>query len=160
MFRRERRDRSRKSGRENNGQAFKIFIAVDYQRIGARIRPMHVMSAPSNSINFTSPQTILGFPLSHIQQQDLRVHGAPTPLNRTNVGAPPRFILLRANSTLNGVTTFALRPTRAASISLPGLSMSDPNARIPIDGGMISSFEATTIKLVTFRVIVNRNRQK
>jgi hypothetical protein len=51
-----------------------------------------------------------------------------------SVGAPPRFVLDRANSTGNGVSTprFRSAATSSAAISLPGLPINDPKARIPI----------------------------
>jgi hypothetical protein len=52
----------------------------------------------------------------------------------TKVGASPRFVLDRANSTAKGVSTFRLRPTIASSISHPGSSISEPKAKMPIDG--------------------------
>ena len=49
-----RLDRTRESSRKNNGQAYKIFIAINYQRIGTT-HPTNVMSTFSKPIDFTSP---------------------------------------------------------------------------------------------------------
>src|SRR5262249_43736479 len=63
--------------------------------------------------------------------------GQPPRSRGMSVGAPPRLLLLRANSTPNGVRTFSLRPTRAFSISAPGLLMSEPNAKMPTEASMM-----------------------
>ena len=69
---------------------------------------------------------------------------APPIFTGTRVGAPPRFVEDRPNSTLNGVSA-NLRSTVAASISLPGSVTSDPKASMPI---IVSSFfdRGTTFK--------------
>jgi len=56
---------------------------------------------------------------------------APPWLTGTNVGAPSRVRLERANSTENGVSTSIRRMTTASS-SAPGSSVMEPNAKIPM----------------------------
>ena len=49
----------------------------------------------------------------------------------TSVGAPPRVLLERANSTLKGVRMSRVVPTVAPAISRPGSPIRDPNAKMP-----------------------------
>jgi hypothetical protein len=91
---------------------------------------MNVVSALSDFVDLAPPQSILGLLFGNIYQENLRKHWSAL-LVRHKCRRAPRLVLARANSTPNGVRTLTLRPTRAASISAPGLLMSEPNARMP-----------------------------
>src|ERR1700676_913043 len=95
------------------------------------------MSTLPHSVDFAPPQPILGFQLGNIHLENLREYRSATLRKWHQSWRALAFSTATANSTPNGVRTFSFRPTRADSISAPGLSMSEPNARMPRDAFMI-----------------------
>ena len=79
--RRERDNRGGEPRRQDNAHLFVIFVTVDYQRIGAWIGVVGVVSALSDPVDFAPPQPILGFLFGNIHQENFSRYRRATLLN-------------------------------------------------------------------------------